>query len=65
MDMLSRALTGGIIGLLGIWFIVSEFIYQGEIDYINIFIGIGFIGLSLYIIFNKKEDEIEEIKKSK
>lgn len=62
--MLSRTITGGIIIVLAIWFTVSVGFMDGlKTDYFAVFIGVLGIALGVFILFNKKEDEIEEIKK--
>ncbi len=65
MSIFSRVITGGIIGVFGIWFTVTGFTEAVENDYFSIVFGIFLLIVSIYIIFNKREDEIEEIKKSK
>lgn len=62
--MLSRIISGIIIISSSIWFIIyMGFIDHSEIDYVAILVGLFFLILGFFILFNKKEDEIEKIKK--
>jgi membrane-bound ClpP family serine protease len=61
MNNLSRTLTGGIMILIGIFLIVVSFF----LDYFFLIYGIVLFVIGLIIYFNKKEDEIEKIKKQK
>ncbi len=61
--MLSRTITGLIIIMLAIWFIVFVGFVDGpKIDYVAIIFGISFLFIGGFLLFNKKEDEIEKIK---
>ncbi|MBU2562585.1 MAG: hypothetical protein KKF68_02910 [Nanoarchaeota archaeon] len=63
MNLVSRTITGGLILLVGFWFIFFiGFIDGPGIDYVGIFVGFLFLILGSYIFLNKKEDNIEEIK---
>lgn len=42
--------------------VFTGFIDGPGIDYLSILVGLFFLGLGFYILFNKKEDEIEKIK---
>jgi len=57
MNILSRTITGLILILVGIGFIVGSFFVLSLLIY-----GILFIVLGLFIFLNKKEDKIEERK---
>jgi hypothetical protein len=51
---------------LSIWFIIfAGFIDGPRIDFLAILFGVFFFVIGLAIFFNKKEDEIEKIKKQK
>lgn len=65
MGAISRTITGLILGFSAIFFIVGGIVSEKSIDFISIIVGIFLLGLGIFIIFNKKEDEIEQIKKSK
>ena len=60
-NFLSRTLSGVVIIVLSVLFIF--FVGFKEGDYFAIIFGIIFIIIALFILFNKKEDDIEEIKK--
>lgn len=57
-----RVLTGVGVLLFGFWIV-----YMGVKDEVitPVLIGIGFVIVGLVIVFNKREDEIEEIKNDK
>ena len=61
MNILSRTITGTLVTLLGILIIAG---YTKELWEALIF-GIPITIIGIYIIFNKKEDFIERIKKSR
>ena len=61
MNTLSRTITGTIVTLFGILIIAG---YTKELWEALIF-GIPITIIGIYIIFNKKEDFIERIKKSR
>lgn len=64
MNNLSRYITGGVIISFSLWFIIFlGVIHPSKIDFVTILFGIFFLFIGLFIVFNKKEDEIEEIKK--
>ena len=66
MNTLSRTISGIIMALLSIWFIIfAGFIDGPGVDYPAIIIGVFFLILGIFIFFNKKEDEIEKIKNPK
>jgi hypothetical protein len=64
MNKVSRTITGLVIIILSTSLIVflGFFASQG-IDYANILTGLFFLIIGFFILFNKKEDEIEKIKK--
>jgi len=57
MNTLSRIITGIIAIALGVYLIVI-----GISEYYILFYGIPIFIIGVFILFNKKEDEIEEIK---
>ena len=60
---LSRTITGLVIIFFASWFLIFAGIIDGPgIDYFSIFFGLVFIGLGVYVLLNKKEDEIERRK---
>jgi uncharacterized membrane protein HdeD (DUF308 family) len=61
MNSISRTLTGGILLLLGLVLGYNSFV--AEEGFWTLFIyGIALIGFGIFILFNDKEDEIEQIK---
>lgn len=56
-------ITGLVMVILSVWLIVSAGFSGQEIDYGSVFSGLFFLIVGIFIIFNKKEDQIEEIKK--
>jgi len=64
MNNLSRIITGIAIIILSIWFILDVGFAEEQIIYSAIATGLLFIVLGLVIIFNEKEDQIEEIKEN-
>jgi tetrahydromethanopterin S-methyltransferase subunit E len=64
MNNISRYITGGVVVFLSLWFIIFVgVIASSEIDVASTLFGAFFLVIGLFIIFNNKEDEIEEIKK--
>ena len=60
---LSRIITGIAVLIFSVWFIFSVgFVESYEINKVAVFSGIFFIVIGVFIIFNKKEDDIEKIK---
>ena len=62
MNTLSRTITGTIVTLLGVYISIVNFSNEPWATYMY---GIPMIIIGIYIIFNKKEDFIEKIKKSR
>jgi len=58
MNFVSRTLAGGFLILAGLGFIVASFFTT----FILLFYAVPFLIIGLFILFNKKEDRIEEIK---
>ena len=56
----SRTITGIVIFFLSAFFIFFVGLKNG--DYFAVLFGFSFMIIALFIFFNKKEDEIEEIK---
>jgi hypothetical protein len=66
MNKISRTITGGVIIALSISAIVSLIFYRNQrIDYVSVAISVFSLVIGILIFFNKKEDEIEKIKKRK
>ncbi len=64
MNKIIRITTGLIIVFLSFWIIISVgFFNEMKIDYIAFLMGVFFLIIGFFIIFNKKEDDIEQIKK--
>lgn len=64
MNTLSRTITGTVIAIFSVWLIVfGGFISASGVDYTAILMGIAFLGVGIFIFFNKNEDKIEQIKK--
>ncbi|MFC1640735.1 hypothetical protein ACFL2D_01650 [Patescibacteria group bacterium] len=61
MNTVSRSITGTLVAVLGIAFIVMAVIW----DIWLLAYGIPFLAVGGYIFFNKKEDDIEGIKSKK
>ena len=66
MNTISRVLTGSVIIVLSILFLFLGGFSEGQnVDYVAVVIGFFFLIVGFVILFNKKEDEIEKIKKKK
>ena len=66
MNKISRTISGGAIMAFGVWFIFFLGFLDGPgIDFISLLTGLFFCILGALIFFNKKEDEIEKIKRQK
>lgn len=64
MNRVSRTITGGVIIVLAVLFGVSVgFMGDEGIDYVAILVSVFLLIIGFLILFNKKEDEIERIKK--
>jgi len=65
MNTVSRTITGLIIVVLSTFYIIFAGFMSGQTpNYVSVIIGVIFLIVGLFIFFNKKEDEIEKIKKS-
>ncbi len=64
MNNLSRIITGILCIVFGLIF---TFLGFNDIspDYIVVIFGLFFVVVGVYIIFNKQEDKVEEIKEAK
>ena len=62
MNTISRTITGILVTLLGIYISIVSFSKEPWATYIY---GIPITIIGIYIIFNKKEDFIERINKSR
>mgnify|MGYP006279190491 CR=1 FL=1 len=66
MNTISRTITGGVIILFSAGFALFAGFTDGPgVDYSAILIGGSFLIIGIFILFNKKEDEIEKIKSQK
>ncbi len=63
MSNLIRLVTGVLCIVFGLFFVFLGIV--SLTDYITAFVGLFFVVVGVYIIFNKKEDEVEQIKESK
>ncbi len=63
MNNLIRLITGVGCIIFGLVFVFLGVVYAP--DYITAGFGLFFVVVGIYIIFNKKEDEVEQIKESK
>lgn len=57
MNIISRTITGTIAIILGLILIIVGFF-----KYFTLFYGVPILIIGIFIIFNKKEDHIEQIK---
>ncbi len=58
MNLVSRTLSGGIMALIGVVLVaVSPFV-----GFVSLIYGIPLFIIGLFILFNTKEDKIEQIK---
>ena len=62
MNLVSRTITGIGLMILGVFLIVIALIFRA---WVVLIYGVPLLVLGIYIFFNKKEDQIEEIKYSK
>jgi hypothetical protein len=66
MNKISRTITGGVIMIFSISAIIFLiFLGNQRIDYVSVAISVFSLIIGILIFFNKKEDEIEKIKKRK
>ena len=65
MNTLSRTIAGVVALIFGVYMIISMIIEKPEGWYWIVAYGVFFIVIGLFIFFNKKEDDIEEIKNNK
>ncbi len=64
-NIISRTISGVGVMAFSLWFVIfMGFIGGPKIDYVAIILGAVFFFVGVFLVFNKKEDEIEEIKKS-
>ena len=61
MNTRSRTITGILAVILGLFIIIKS----GSEPWLIVIYGIPVLVIGIFIFFNKKEDEIEKIKKSK
>ncbi len=64
MNTTIRLITGIAMSLLSILLIIfAIFFNEAGVDYVAVLTGSFFLLIGVFIIFNKKEDEVEQIKK--
>jgi membrane-bound ClpP family serine protease len=63
MNTISRTISGWVMIVLGAFLLGGSFFWEGWI--VSIIYGIILFILGFFVLFNKKEDEIEKIKKIK
>jgi len=61
MNTISRTITGIIAILFGAFLLIGSFFWEGW--FVSILYGIIIFILGWFVLFNKKEDDIEQIKK--
>ena len=61
---MSRFITGGAMVLIGLGLIFIPFFVSFSFHFITLFYGIPILILGIVILFNKKEDSIEQINKT-
>jgi membrane-bound ClpP family serine protease len=61
MNFISRTITGGILIIIGLILTILSVYTQG----VTLFHGIPILIIGFFIFFNKKEDEIEQIRGEK
>ncbi len=64
MNIMSRIITGIVVILLGAYGMFISFLELSK-DWPGFVWGIIFVVIGFFILFNKKEDDIEEIKNNK
>ena len=65
MNLISRTITGIIMIALGLFLIVLSFFVKTDALWATLVYGIPMFFIGFYILFNKKEDKIEKIKRRK
>ena len=65
MNLISRTITGTVMIVLGLFLIVLSFFITTEALWVTLIYGIPLFILGFFILFNKREDEIEQIKRRK
>jgi hypothetical protein len=65
INKINRIITGIVISFLSIWFIIDYGFISPKNDYVAVLTGLLFLVIGFIIIFNDKEDKIEEIKEDK
>jgi len=65
MNLVSRTITGVIMIVLGLFLIILSFFVTADALWATLIWGIPLFIIGLFILFNKKEDKIEKIKRRK
>lgn len=60
----SRFITGGAMILIGLGLILVPLFVSFTVNFITLFYGIPILVLGVIILFNKKEDTVEQINKT-
>jgi len=61
---ISQIISSILLSVYGIWMIIVALIKKEAMIFLFV-LGLGSIGLGVYILLNNKEDKIEQIKKQK
>lgn len=64
MNTISRVITGLTIVALSLWLLLATGFINGQPNYVVLITGPFFLIVGLVILFNRKEDKIEQIKGS-
>ena len=65
MNLVSRTITGIVMIALGLFLMVLSFFVEADALWATLVYGIPIFLIGFYILFNKKEDKIEKIKRRK
>lgn len=63
MATISRVVIGGILIVLGLSLGYQSFVVE-EFSWVLLIYGLLSLGFGIFILFNKKEDEIEQVKQN-
>lgn len=61
----SRFITGGAMSLIGLGLILIPLFSSSNLNFVFLFYGIPVLIMGIVILFNKKEDVVEQIKGGK
>ena len=65
MNLISRTITGVVMVAFGLFLIGLSFVVEVDALWATLIYGVPIFILGLFILFNKKEDKIEKIKRRK